>query len=124
MKSWIWESFRRRRFSTRYGGYNGAGGISISASHNRAEWNALKFFGKRGTYLSTAESGELLDIYHLRKFDYRDWTAVGNVREITARSTSTLMTWLGYLISMSLKRFRVVVDCCNGTSSTDPQTPE
>src|SRR5688572_15174556 len=35
------------------------GGISIGASHNKAEWNALKFFGPRGSYLSTAESGEL-----------------------------------------------------------------
>jgi phosphomannomutase len=42
-----------------------AGGISIGASHNTADWNALKFFGARGTYLSTAEAGELLDIYHL-----------------------------------------------------------
>ena len=58
-----------------------AGGISIGASHNTAEWNALKFFGARGTYLSTGESGELLDIYHLRKFEYRDWTAIGSCRE-------------------------------------------
>ena len=46
-----------------------AGGISIGASHNSAEWNALKFLGRRGTYLSTAEASELLDIYHLRNFD-------------------------------------------------------
>src|SRR3954447_1668612 len=60
---------------------DGAGGISITASHNRAEWNALKFFGKGGSYLSTAESGELLDVYHLRKFDYKDWTGVGGLRQ-------------------------------------------
>ena len=47
-----------------------AGGISIGASHNAADWNALKFLGARGTYLSTAEAGELLDIYHLRKFAF------------------------------------------------------
>ena len=85
MKLWIWESFLRPRFSTRFRRHDGAGGISISASHNPAEWNALKFFGKRGTYLSTAESGELLDIYHLRKFDYRDWTGVGKVRRGSRR---------------------------------------
>ena len=50
-----------------------AGGVSIGASHNAAEWNALKFFGARGTYLSTAEAGELLDIYHLKKFDFVEW---------------------------------------------------
>src|SRR3954471_18306748 len=57
-----------------------AGGISISASHNTAEWNALKFFGARGTYLSTAESNELLDIYHLRKFSLKDWRGMGKLR--------------------------------------------
>lgn len=43
------------------------GGVSIGASHNTADWNALKFFGSEGIYLSTAEASELLDIYHLRK---------------------------------------------------------
>src|SRR5690349_16012173 len=38
-----------------------AGGVSIGASHNTADWNALKFFGRKGTYLSTAESSELPD---------------------------------------------------------------
>src|ERR1700675_998909 len=37
-----------------------AGGFSTGSSHNAAEWNALKFLGARGTYLSTAEAGELL----------------------------------------------------------------
>src|SRR5436190_184979 len=32
-----------------------AGGVSIGASHNDSEWNALKFFGAGGSYLSTAE---------------------------------------------------------------------
>jgi len=34
------------------GRLDAAGGISVGASHNAAEWNALKFFGARGTYLS------------------------------------------------------------------------
>jgi phosphomannomutase len=94
-----------------------AGGITIGASHNRAEWNALKFFGPCGTYLSTAEAGELLDIYHLRKFRFRDWTGVGRLRY----EDNALDPYLDALASVfdieSLKGFRVVVDCCNGTSS-------
>lgn len=57
------------------------GGISIGASHNAAEWNALKFFGTRGTYLSTAEAGELLDIYHLKKFHFAEWRGIGKRHE-------------------------------------------
>lgn len=94
-----------------------AGGISIGASHNTAEWNALKFFGPRGTYLSSAEAGELLDIYHLRKFRLNDWRGVGRERT----DTNALDRYLDELAVAfpldDLKRFRVVVDCCNGTSS-------
>lgn len=96
---------------------NGAGGISITASHNRAEWNALKFFGQRGSYLSTAESGELLDIYHLRKFTYHDWTSAGSVREHHGAIDEYLDELAGVFDFETLKRFRVVVDCCNGTSA-------
>ena len=94
-----------------------AGGISIGASHNSAEWNALKFFGPRGTYLSTAEAGELLDIYHLRKFSFVDWQGVGSL----AFDEAAVDPYLGELAAafdlQALKRYRVVVDCCNGTSS-------
>src|SRR5258708_27110513 len=55
------------------------GGVSIGASHNTADWNALKFFGPGGTYLSTAEAGELLDIYHLRKFEFVEWNRLGKL---------------------------------------------
>ncbi len=67
-----------------------AGGISIGASHNAAEWNALKFFGRNAIYLSTAEANELLDIYHLRKFSFVEWNQLGNVADRTecARSVS------------------------------------
>lgn len=94
-----------------------AGGVSIGASHNAVEWNALKFFGPRGTYLSTAESGELLDIYHLRRFDFAEWHRIGKLR----RDTTALDCYLDELAEVfrldDLRQFRVVVDCSNGTSS-------
>src|SRR5512136_1867457 len=40
------------------------GGIAITASHNPAEWNALKFVGSDGLFLSGERGRELLDIYH------------------------------------------------------------
>ena len=40
------------------------GGIAITASHNPPEWNALKFVGGDGLFLSAARGRELLDIYH------------------------------------------------------------
>src|SRR5579863_8187016 len=88
-----------------------AGGVSIGASHNSAEWNALKFFGRDGTYLSTAEAGELLDIYHLKKFSFVDWTRIGT----TTPETRAIDLYLDDLAAnydfAALRKFRVLVDC-------------
>jgi len=97
--------------------FDAAGGISIGASHNTAEWNALKFFGARGTYLSTAESGELLDIYHLRKFEYVDWQGVGSVRQHTTAIDEYIDDLARVFDFTAAKGLRIVADCCNGTSS-------
>ncbi|HWB96130.1 MAG TPA: hypothetical protein VG672_05495 [Bryobacteraceae bacterium] len=94
-----------------------AGGVSIGASHNSAEWNALKFFGRQGTYLSTAEAGELLDIYHLKKFDFVEWTRLGKLRLEAGAIDSYLDELASVYDFAALRSFRVVVDCCNGTSS-------
>ncbi len=96
---------------------NAAGGISISASHNGAEWNALKFFGASGTYLSTAEAGELLDIYHLRKFRFVEWNRIGGLHEDPHAIEQYLADLAGAFDFPALRKFRLVVDCCNGTSS-------
>ncbi len=94
-----------------------AGGISIGASHNAAEWNALKFFGPQGTYLSTAEASELLDIYHLKKFNFVEWDRLGKLRT----DENAIDPYLDELARAydfdALRRFKVVVDCCNGTSA-------
>src|SRR6266851_2832483 len=94
-----------------------AGGVSIGASHNAAEWNALKFFGRQAIYLSTAEASELLDIYHLRKFDFAGWNGLGKLRQETGAIDLYLDELASFYDFDRLRGFRVVVDCCNGTSS-------
>jgi phosphomannomutase len=96
---------------------NAAGGISIGASHNAAEWNALKFFGSQGVYLSTAEAGELLDIYHLKKFDFVPWDRLGALRHQDDAMDRYLDELAAIYDFAALRHFKVVVDCCNGTSS-------
>ncbi|MBM3761556.1 MAG: hypothetical protein FJW36_15065 [Acidobacteria bacterium] len=96
---------------------NAAGGISIGASHNNAEWNALKFLGSNGTYLSSGEASELLDIYHLRKFDFRDWTQVGRLHfddEAIERYINDLENVFDFEMLRGLK---LVADCSSGLSS-------
>ena len=93
------------------------GGISIGASHNAAGWNALKFFGRNAIYLSTAEANELLDIYHLKRFSFVEWNRLGTM----LTDHQSLDPYLDELAAVfdfdSLRQFRVVVDCCSGTSS-------
>ena len=93
------------------------GGISIGASHMPADWNALKFFGEQGSYLSTAEAGELLDIYHLKKFEFATWDRLGSY----SRDEGALDRYIDNLADVfdfdALRHFRVLVDCCNGTSA-------
>ncbi|MBK5292915.1 MAG: hypothetical protein JJE04_14745 [Acidobacteriia bacterium] len=97
--------------------HGAAGGISIGASHNGAEWNALKFFGKNATYLSTAEAGELLDIYHLKRFSFAGYTKLGKLSEQKDSIDLYLKELSAAYEFDKLRRFRVVVDCCNGTSA-------
>jgi len=96
---------------------NAAGGISIGASHNDAEWNALKFFGAHGRYLNTAEAGELLDIYHLKRFRYEPSDKLGGLREEVGAIGEYLKELAAAYDFERLRRYRVVVDCCNGTSA-------
>jgi phosphomannomutase len=96
---------------------NAAGAISIGASHNAADWNALKFFGPGGTYLSSAQSGELLDIYHLRKFTFTEWERIGTLREEAGALDAYLDELAHHFDFQAVRRFKVLVDCCNGTSS-------
>ncbi len=96
---------------------NAAGGISVGASHNSAEWNALKFFGPNGTYLSSGEASELLDIYHLRKFDFKDWTAVGRLR-FDDEAIERYIEELEQVFDLrDLAGMRIVADCSSGLSS-------
>lgn len=94
-----------------------AGGVSIGASHNAAEWNALKFFGPEGAYLSSAEAGELLDIYHLKKFRFVEWNRVGRLGRCDDAVDAYLEELARVFDLAALKDFKVVVDCTNGTSS-------
>lgn len=94
-----------------------SGGISIGASHNDAEWNALKFFASRGTYLSTSEAGELLDIYHLKKFAYVPHGRLGRLATYEEAIDHYLDDLAAEFPLEQLRRYRVLADCTNGTSA-------
>ena len=50
------------------GATSARGGIALTASHNPAEYNALKLFNGRGLFFNHYERGELIDLYHQSEF--------------------------------------------------------
>src|SRR5437867_5778553 len=93
-----------------------AGGISVTASHNDARWNALKFIGREGMLLNPFQSEEVMDIYHLGEFRKAAWNHLGKVRH-TQGASSRYFGFLFRRLDVPLirrSRFKVVCDCCAG----------
>ncbi len=57
------------------------GGIVLSASHNPAEWNALKLLNEKGEFLSAEEGEEVLDIAENGRSRSVGYDAVGEYEE-------------------------------------------
>jgi len=77
----------------------------------------LRFFGPGGTYLSTAEASELLDIYHLRKFSYASWDRIGTLIH-QADAIDRYLDELNIVFNFdAMRNLKVIVDCASGTSS-------
>ena len=96
-----------------------SGGIAITASHNPPEWNALKFVGANGLFLSAARGRELLDIYH-----QGDYAKVPGVRQraperipdAVERHVAAVVDGIGRLPE-SGPRLKVVVDPGGGAAA-------
>ncbi len=96
-----------------------SGGIAITASHNPAEWNALKFINSDGLFLSTGQARELLDIYH--QGDYTK-VAGGEMRSVEP-FTGALDAHIKAIIAAvgklpaNNRKLKVALDSCNGAGS-------
>src|SRR5438270_9609653 len=93
------------------------GGLAITASHNPAEWNALKFINSAGLFLTAAQARQLLDIYHQGEYvkvpgaEMRSVEASAGAIDLHVKA---IMDALGPLPVGARRRLRVVVDSCNG----------
>jgi phosphomannomutase len=95
------------------------GGIAITASHNPAEWNALKFIGRSGFFLNTGQARELLDIYHQGQYTRVAGAEMREVEELSGATDLHIQTILEALgpLPPEKKKLRVVLDACNGAGS-------
>lgn len=95
------------------------GGIAITASHNPAEWNALKFIGSNGLFLDGGQARELLDIYHQGEYTKVSGEEIRTVEEVegaTEAHIKAILDSLGPLPSKA-RKLKVVLDSCNGAGS-------
>ncbi len=96
--------------------YQASGGISITAGHNPANWNALKFVRGDGLYLSAMQAEELLDIYHQGEFEKATWDHMQTrieSRDALAHHLSVLESVFD-VEAIRARKLTVAVDCCNG----------
>ncbi|MBN2486899.1 MAG: phosphoglucosamine mutase [Bacteroidales bacterium] len=93
------------------------GGIILTASHNPAQWNALKLLNEAGEFLSAADGQRLLDIIGKDEFTFVPYEKLGkmasyhNAGDDHIRQVLDLHLVDAGLISKS--NFKVVVDCVN-----------
>ena len=95
------------------------GGIAITAGHNPAAWNALKFVRSDGVYLNSTQAEELLDIYHQGEFVKANWQTIKQTvqyKDAIPHHIEVLNNAFG-LEPAKLKKLVVAIDCCNGACS-------
>jgi phosphomannomutase len=59
-------------------GLNAGGGIILTASHNPAQWNALKLLNEAGEFLSDSDGREVLAIAEASDFEYVSFDKLGS----------------------------------------------
>jgi phosphoglucosamine mutase len=99
--------------------HHAQGGIAITASHNPAEWNALKFIGADGLFLAPAQAREMLDIYHQGEYTKVAETELRTVEQISGATDLHIKAILDVLgpLPKTGRPLRVVIDSCNGAGS-------
>jgi len=95
------------------------GGIAITASHNPAEWNALKFIGSNGLFLDAGQARELLDIYHQGEYTKVNSDEIRSVEAVEGAADTHIKAILDALgpLPPGGRKLRVVLDSCNGAGS-------
>jgi phosphomannomutase len=100
---------------------NLAGGIVVTASHNPVEWNALKFMGPGGRFLTRSDAETLYARVDAARADRR-----AKERGVVRRDDAAVERHLGRLLGLPWldfggvrgRRFTVALDCVRGAGAT------
>ena len=101
--------------------YKAAGGIVISASHNPAEWNALKLLNSKSEFLDQDQGDQVIRIARNHSIRYKMFHETGgawrNETMIDAHIDAILDLPYIHPDSIAKAGFRVAVDAVNGAGS-------
>ena len=97
--------------------HHAAGGLCITASHNPIEWNALKFIGPDGLFLSAALGAEMRSLVE-SGIPYATWDKLG----VTHYDGDAIKRHLDAVLALPFidiagirsRKFKVAYDACRG----------
>lgn len=95
------------------------GGVAITAGHNDARWNALKFCREDGIYLNPKQAEELLNVYHQKEFTKAAWDQLPPIGRDDAAGERHLEAVRGQIDADAIASagLKIAVDCANGACS-------
>lgn len=96
-----------------------AGGIVLSASHNPAEWNALKLVWHDGIFMDADIGKQFLALFQENKIHYVPYNKLGKVNKFEQAIDLHINLVLANIKPniIKKKRFKVVLDTCNGAGA-------
>ena len=98
-------------------GKRAGGGIILTASHNPAQWNALKLLNEAGEFLSDSDGRAVLALAESEDFDYVSYDMLGTITGETGWTEKHIKSVIGMpLVDTEAIRnagFTVAVDAVN-----------
>ena len=99
-----------------------AGGIIITASHNPAEWNALKLLNDKGEFISDADGKAMLKLAENNDFHFVDVWSLGKYTQDDSFLNRHIqhvleLPWVNKSVREQ-SNFRILVDAVNSTGGT------
>jgi phosphomannomutase len=95
------------------------GGIILTASHNPAQWNALKLLNEKGEFISAADGAEVLRLADKEEFEFAGIDKIGrhtfNTAYIRRHIELILRHRLVDVKGIKKAKFRIAVDAVNST---------
>lgn len=93
------------------------GGIILTASHNPAQWNALKLLNGRGEFLSGEDGEAILSMVRSNNYTFADVKKLGDIKPLDGMDVKHIDQVLQLdLVKPDVikdKKFRVAIDCVN-----------